>query len=141
MEGELAALASSEEVVGALKQHVSTLVGERKRFELTSAALEVSSTNVRAMLEEERKLNAGLTNVRAKLEALCRELQKQNKLIEGESDKRQLAEHQKRIDLQASFDVTIADVKRQIQGEEDSKSHMKAEYARIQGKLNDFLEM
>ena len=55
-------------------------------------------------LADERKANAAALVVRKKLEQLCRELQRQNKLVEETSCAREAAERGKRVAMQDQFE-------------------------------------
>eukprot|EP00039_Didymoeca_costata_P029245 m.23815 g.23815 ORF g.23815 m.23815 type:complete len:367 (+) comp7543_c0_seq1:135-1235(+) len=77
---------------------------------------------------------------RGKLEALCRELQKQNKLIEDVSSQRELQEREKRKELQTHFETSIGTIKSQLVEDEKSKSKMAEDHMKLRTQMQELLK-
>jgi len=107
-----------------------------KELAATKSKLEQCMKEKTLVVEEVTRVNA----VCGKLETLCRELQKQNKLIQEESRKTALDEQQKRQELSSRFQNTVAEINTRMeqQGEERVKSI--AENDQLRDRLISFAE-
>lgn len=75
--------------------------------DIVSAWLSLTSLRYASLAKAER---ARVETINAKLQALARELQKDNKLVHERSQAAFAAEEQKRNDLQDSFQKTAGDI-------------------------------
>ncbi|KAF4324539.1 hypothetical protein BBO99_00001735 [Phytophthora kernoviae] len=131
---ELTAEEKVEELVGSVDQ-----VSEQLRL----MQKKIGELNAKCILLKQRKMSTELMKTstsKAKLEQLCRELQKQNKLIVSESRRIADEEDQKRRELSAQFQKTIEEVSAKMdQQGKDYVASLK-ENENLQQKLKTFLE-
>eukprot|EP00741_Cyanophora_paradoxa_P017349 tig00020961_g16759.t1 len=124
----------------AYKQKYLAQVQETKKAQQESATLrkkiEQSAREKDTIYAELTKSNA----IKSKLETLCRELQKNNKIILEESKRVALDEATKRQELSKKFHDTIKDITQKLeeQGEERMKQFRENELLR--DKLKNFAE-
>ncbi|OWZ09255.1 hypothetical protein PHMEG_00018071 [Phytophthora megakarya] len=105
----------------------------------------IGELNAKCVLLKQRKSAVSTELVKtntskAKLEQLCRELQKQNKLIVTESRRIADEEDQKRRDLSAQFQKTIEDVSVKMDKQGQDYVESLKENENLQQKLKTFLE-
>ncbi|KAJ0405975.1 hypothetical protein ATCC90586_000791 [Pythium insidiosum] len=143
---EMQGVTSNEEL--AADEKSSRLAAQLKKASENIALLQkkVSEINARCIVLKQSKqaVGAELTKVsasKAKLEQLCRELQKQNKLI-VQSESRRIADEEdaKRHELSAQFQKTIEEVSAKM--EQQAKDYVASlkENESLQQKLKTFLE-
>ncbi|ETN24342.1 hypothetical protein F442_00794 [Phytophthora nicotianae P10297] len=105
----------------------------------------ISELNAKCILLKQRKSAVSTELVKTntskvKLEQLCRELQKQNKLIVSESRRIADEEDQKRRELSAQFQKTIEDVSAKMDKQGQDYVASLKENENLQQKLKTFLE-
>ncbi|KAE9046946.1 hypothetical protein PR003_g1309 [Phytophthora rubi] len=105
----------------------------------------IGELNAKCILLKQRKSAVSTELVKtntskAKLEQLCRELQKQNKLIVSESRRIADEEDQKRRELSAQFQKTIEDVSAKMDKQGQDYVASLKENENLQQKLKGFLE-
>ncbi|KAG6598040.1 uncharacterized protein IUM83_09320 [Phytophthora cinnamomi] len=144
-----------KEKAEAVKENES-LPAEEKVAELVSSLSQASEQvalmqkkigelNAKCILLKQRKSAVSTELVKtntskAKLEQLCRELQKQNKLIVSESRRIADEEDQKRRELSAQFQKTIEDVSAKMDKQGQDYVASLKENESLQQKLKAFLE-
>ncbi|RMX66922.1 hypothetical protein DD238_000937 [Peronospora effusa] len=135
---------------------VSSLIHASQQLELMQK--KISELNAKCILLKQRKGTDGhvffaeklsvsvstelvkTTTSKTKLEQLCRELQKQNKLIVSESRRIADEEDQKRRDLSAQFQKTIEEVSAKMDKQGQDYVASLKENENLQQKLRKFLE-
>jgi hydroxymethylpyrimidine pyrophosphatase-like HAD family hydrolase len=75
-----------------------------------------------------------------KLESLCRELQKHNKLIKDENLLRIKEEEEKRKEISAKFQIAIDDINKQVSSNADKNNSIMQENANLTNKMKTLLE-
>uniref|UniRef100_A0A7S0N6Y8 Alpha-taxilin n=1 Tax=Pyramimonas obovata TaxID=1411642 RepID=A0A7S0N6Y8_9CHLO len=115
---------SNDEKAGA----IVTLMAEAKDSNSKALAKELQAVQRTGDLASEKRDKAlaelhRVNTVKEKLEALCRELQKQNKLIHEESKRAAQEDQEKRKELSARFQDTVTEINTRLtqQGEERTK--------------------
>ncbi|KAK3238986.1 hypothetical protein CYMTET_51055 [Cymbomonas tetramitiformis] len=78
--------------------------------------------------------------VRGKLETLCRELQKQNKLIQEESQKAAVEEQAKRQELSSRFQDTVTEINSRLEAQGEERAKHVQENDDLREKLLDFVQ-
>ncbi|KAG1706530.1 hypothetical protein DVH05_001679 [Phytophthora capsici] len=131
---------SNEEKVASL---VSIIVQASEQFELMQK--KIGELNAKCILLKQRKSAVSTELVKTntskgKLEQLCRELQKQNKLIVSESRRIADEEDQKRRDLSSQFQKTIEEVSAKMDKQGQDYVASLKENENLQQKLKSFLE-
>ncbi|CAI5700860.1 hypothetical protein KXD40_005778 [Peronospora effusa] len=122
---------------------VSSLIHASQQLELMQK--KISELNAKCILLKQRKGTVSTelvktTTSKTKLEQLCRELQKQNKLIVSESRRIADEEDQKRRDLSAQFQKTIEEVSAKMDKQGQDYVASLKENENLQQKLRKFLE-
>ncbi|KAG5463459.1 MAG: myosin-like coiled-coil protein-domain-containing protein, partial [Olpidium bornovanus] len=78
-------------------------------------------------------------SVKAKLESLCRQLQRENKRIKEESKQLASAELQKREELSNKFERTISDIKSKMEADTDERRRRLDDNENMREKFESFL--
>ncbi|KAI9139868.1 myosin-like coiled-coil protein-domain-containing protein [Paraphysoderma sedebokerense] len=81
-----------------------------------------------------------MTNLKTKLESLCRELTKDNKRLKEDAQKLATVEAQKREELSRKFESTIAEIKTKMDAEDADRRKRIEEGEILKSKLSSFLE-
>ncbi|XP_046847667.1 alpha-taxilin-like isoform X2 [Xenia sp. Carnegie-2017] len=76
----------------------------------------------------------------AKLESLCRELQKHNRLMKEECDHRTKVEEAKRQELSAKFQSSIGEITNQMQDNHSKNQQLKTDNAELASKLKGLVD-
>ena len=75
-----------------------------------------------------------------KMESLCRELQKHNKLIKDENLQRIKEEEDKRKDITSKFQLAIDDINQQVASNSEKNNLLMTENTQLTGKLKNLIE-
>eukprot|EP00242_Pyramimonas_sp_CCMP2087_P015161 CAMPEP_0198222026 /NCGR_PEP_ID=MMETSP1445-20131203/86294_1 /TAXON_ID=36898 /ORGANISM="Pyramimonas sp., Strain CCMP2087" /LENGTH=390 /DNA_ID=CAMNT_0043900377 /DNA_START=83 /DNA_END=1255 /DNA_ORIENTATION=- len=108
----------------------------------TKDALAMQRSAELATREKERAQSelARVNTVKEKLEALCRELQKQNKIIHEESKRAALDDAEKRKELSTRFQSTVTEINDRLQQQGDERAKQIQENDNLRDKLVEFGE-
>lgn len=129
----------ADEKVKALQEKLTDAITEGKKHErlqqLTQRKLDFAQSRVETTEAELTKTTA----VKSKLETLCKELQKQHKILAAENARIVAEEHEKRKSLSDHFQETIADVK--VKMEDQAKAHLEqtTENVELRAKLKEIV--
>ncbi|XP_076466429.1 uncharacterized protein LOC143297808 [Babylonia areolata] len=77
---------------------------------------------------------------KSKLESLCRELQKQNKVVKDESILRVKEEEDRRKQMSAKFQASIASIQAQVEENHLQNVELREENRKLSSRLRDFLD-
>lgn len=139
------ALMEDETIVAEAKvaEFVKCMTETSEQLELMQR--KISELNAKCILLKQRKSAVSTELVKTntskgKLEQLCRELQKQNKLIMSESRRIAEKEDQKRRELSAQFQTTIEEVSAKMDKQGQDYVASLKENETLQQKLKTFLE-
>ncbi|ESO88924.1 hypothetical protein LOTGIDRAFT_106798 [Lottia gigantea] len=136
----LSSLETTEEKLAALCKKYADLHEEHRvlqsSFKQAQRRMSVISREKDQIQSEHTKAVMG----KSKLESLCRELQKHNKLIKEESIQRSKEEDEKRKEISSKFQTTIGEIQQQMQENHDRHTKLREENADLAGKLKNFME-
>ncbi|KAK6170433.1 hypothetical protein SNE40_018831 [Patella caerulea] len=136
----LSSLDTTEEKLAALCKKYADIHEEHRvlqvSFKQAQRRMAVISREKDQIQSEHTKAVMG----KSKLESLCRELQKHNKIIKEESIQRAKEEDEKRKEISAKFQTTIGEIQQQMQDNHDRNSKLREENADLAGKLKGFIE-
>mmetsp|Transcript_32112 Transcript_32112/g.44518 ORF Transcript_32112/g.44518 Transcript_32112/m.44518 type:complete len:411 (+) Transcript_32112:80-1312(+) len=110
---------------------------------LAARELQAVQRSVEILSKEKEKILGELSRVNAlkgKLEALCRELQKQNKLIQDESKRASQDEQAKREELSTRFQETVTEINTRLESQGEDRSKQVDENEALRLKLVEFAE-
>ncbi|GAB1597583.1 girdin-like [Argonauta hians] len=129
-EGKLSVLSQK---YSALSDQNQTLITNHRVVE--RKLLVLSRQKDQLQLENNKSLMA-----KSRLESLCRELQKHNRIIKEESLARAKEEDEKRKEISTKFQTTINDIQAQMVDNHDRNMKLREENTELATKLKNFLE-
>ncbi|XP_064602144.1 alpha-taxilin-like isoform X2 [Liolophura sinensis] len=136
----LNSLDTTEEKLAALCKKYADLHEEHRlqqsTFKQTQKKLQVTTREKDQLQSEHNKA----VMAKGKLESLCRELQKHNKLIKEESLARAREEEERRKEVSAKFQSTIAEIQTQMQENHERNIKLKEENIELGHKLKSLVE-
>lgn len=133
-------LESPEKKMDALARKYVQLAAEQKS---TESKLEEIDNKHNKMKRERDHLQAEYNKLmiaKAKLESLCRELQKHNKQIKEETQRRAEEEDRKRKELSQKFQATISDITSQMADNHKRNQQLKQDNNDLAQKLKGLVE-
>jgi hypothetical protein len=133
-------LNSIEEKYYAIVQQYLDLQEQNKKLQLNTKETEKTVAN----LSKHRDLiqtdyNKALF-AKDKLESLCRELQKHNKLIKEENLQRIKEEEEKRKEITTKFQAAIDEINQQVGSNSEKNTQLLTENQQLTGKLKNLIE-
>ncbi|XP_064627866.1 alpha-taxilin-like isoform X2 [Lineus longissimus] len=135
----LSSLTSPEEKLAALCKKYTELLEEHKTVQ---AGHKQSQKQVTQMMREKEQLQFDHSKAllaKSKMENLCRELQKHNKLIKEESLARVKDEEEKRREVANRFQTTITDIQSQMQDNYSKNTKLREENIELATRLKDLV--
>eukprot|EP00794_Sanderia_malayensis_P000329 gene329-961_t len=133
-------LDSPEKKMEALAKKYIQLAADMKT---TENKLEDVESKHREVKKDKEQIYSDFTKVnmaKTKLESLCRELQKQNKIIKDEIQRRADEEDRKRRDLSQKFQTTINDITTQMGENHKRNQQLKQDNTDLAQKLKGLVE-
>ncbi|CAH1229323.1 TXLNA [Branchiostoma lanceolatum] len=129
-----------DEKLGAIVKRYAELLGDHRSLQREFKAGQRMQTQV---LREKEKLQAEHSKAllaRSKLESLCRELQRHNKAIKEESQRKMKEEEEKRREISSKFQTTLGEISTQMDDNRDRSLKMKEENMELCGKLKSLVD-
>eukprot|EP01137_Pigoraptor_chileana_P008596 Opistho-2@55660 len=140
LDQSLDACTSVESKFDTVYRQLVPLMAEHKRLErdlLQSKRQQEHVTKERdAAVADLARANAA----KAKLEQLCRELQKQSKSIKDETKRLTDAEQTKRDELSAKFQKTIGEITERMDKDTEARHQQAKEHEELRGKFQSYME-
>ncbi|XP_078697994.1 beta-taxilin-like isoform X13 [Branchiostoma floridae x Branchiostoma belcheri] len=136
----LNAMDNPDEKLAAIVKRYAELLGDHRSLQREFKASQRMQTQV---LREKEKLQAEHSKAllaRSKLESLCRELQRHNKAIKEESQRKMKEEEEKRREISSKFQTTLGEISTQMDDNRDRSLKMKEENMELCGKLKSLVE-
>ncbi|XP_074643809.1 beta-taxilin-like [Tubulanus polymorphus] len=136
----LSSLNTPEEKLAALCKKYTDLLEDHR---LNQASHKQGQRSLQVLMREKDQLQTEHTKAllaKSKMENLCRELQKHNKLIKEESVARAKIEEEKRKDVTNKFQSTINDIQSQMNDHYTNNSRLKEENVELAQKLKKLIE-
>jgi hypothetical protein len=128
---------TEQDRLAALQASYVQLLQTQKRLEAENGALKARhEASLRDLEARLAKATAG----KAKLEALCRELQRQSRAVEAESKRVAEEEGARRAQLSQSFHKTIGEVTAKLEEQAEERARQAKESEALRGKLDSFAE-
>lgn len=129
-----------EEQVSTLLAKYAEMAEENKRLQTNTKAVE---RQVQVLQRDKDQLESEHTKVilaKSKLESLCRELQKQNKLIKEENLARLREEEERRKEVSTKFNVTLSEISNLMKENSDKNSKLRDENQDMATRLQDLIK-
>ncbi|KAA0188395.1 hypothetical protein HAZT_HAZT008297 [Hyalella azteca] len=120
----------------------SKLVEIMSQHEQLKSSLSAAVSRYEAAEKSNSQLNADYTKAtlsKGQLESLCRELQKQNKLIKEENLARVREEEEKRRELSARLNTTLADITGLLEQNKEKNTELRQDNQNMAMRLNDLV--
>ncbi|XP_035664454.1 gamma-taxilin-like isoform X6 [Branchiostoma floridae] len=136
----LNAMDNPDEKLGAIVKRYAELLGDHRSLQREFKAGQRMQAQV---MREKEKLQAEHSKAllaRSKLESLCRELQRHNKAIKEESQRKMKEEEEKRREISSKFQTTLGEISTQMDDNRDRSLKMKEENMELCGKLKSLVE-
>ncbi|BFZ62752.1 hypothetical protein YB2330_003862 [Saitoella coloradoensis] len=129
------------EKINVIQRKYSSLLQDMHRLEREHVRAKAKSEQMQKEKDAAKgEMNKAL-GMKHKLEALCRELQKENKRIKDESKRLAQSEQEKREELSTKFESTIWEIKSKMEEDTDEKHKRRLEDNEfLKEKFKSFLE-
>jgi len=121
-------------------QSARALEKQLASFEHQCNQLAMKSEYLNTELSRVRTASAQESKAKQKIEALCRELQKQNKTLQEETTRVSQEEEAKRNELQTKFNATIKDITSKLEEQGQQRKQQGEENGELRKKLDQFVE-
>jgi DNA repair exonuclease SbcCD ATPase subunit len=136
----LQSLESTDEKLSVICKKYNELMDEHKstqaQFKQSQRALSVLSREKDQLQSEHSKA----VLAKSKLEGLCRELQRHNKLVKDESIARAKEDDEKRKEVTGKFQTTINDIQQQMNDHYQKNTSLREENMELANKLKGLIE-
>ncbi|GFO01666.1 alpha-taxilin-like, partial [Plakobranchus ocellatus] len=135
----LNSLQTPEEKLAALCKKYADLNEEHR---VLQTSFKTQQRTMTVVMREKDQLQADHTRAmmaKSKLESLCRELQKHNKIIKEESIKRAKEDDEKRKEISAQFNNTIGEIQTQMNENTERNSKLRQENENLAAQLKAFI--
>ncbi|XP_070189864.1 alpha-taxilin-like isoform X2 [Littorina saxatilis] len=136
----LSSLNSPEEKLAALCKKYADLHEEHRVLQSSFKQQQRKMTVVQREKDQMQAEHTKAVIAKSKLESLCRELQKQNKAVKEESLLRTREDEERRKEISAKFQTTIAEIQTQMTDNHEKNVKLREENQDLAGKLKKFLE-
>jgi len=136
----LQSLESTDEKLAVICKKYSELLEEHKQ---TQAQFKQSQRSLSVLSREKDQLQSEHSKAvlaKSKLEGLCRELQRHNKLVKDESIARAKEDDEKRKEVTTKFQVTINDIQQQMNDHYQKNTSLREENLELANKLKGLIE-
>lgn len=124
----------------ALAQKFMETQEQNKKLQLNSKEMEKSFSKVSNQRDYMQAEYSKALLVKEKLESLCRELQKQNKVVKDESIQRIEEEEKKRKEISTKFQGAIDEINSQVSQNSEKNNMLIQENVQLTTKLKDLIE-
>uniref|UniRef100_A0A0B7ANC6 Alpha-taxilin n=1 Tax=Arion vulgaris TaxID=1028688 RepID=A0A0B7ANC6_9EUPU len=135
----LNSLQSPEEKLAALCKKYADLHEEHRVLQTSSKTQQRTLTVVSREKDQLQSEHTKAMLTKGKLESLCRELQKHNKIIKDESIKRAKEDDEKRKEISAQFNVTIGEIQNQMSDNTEKNNRLRKENDNLAEQLRTFI--
>ncbi|KAK3735691.1 hypothetical protein RRG08_020395 [Elysia crispata] len=135
----LNSLQTPEEKLAALCKKYADLNEEHR---VLQTSFKTQQRTMTVVMREKDQLQADHTRAmmaKSKLESLCRELQKHNKIIKEESIKRAKEDDEKRKEISAQFNNTIGEIQTQMNENTERNTKLRLENENLAAQLKAFI--
>lgn len=135
----LNSLQTPEEKLAALCKKYADLNEEHR---VLQTSFKTQQRTMTVVMREKDQLQADHTRAmmaKSKLESLCRELQKHNKIIKEESIKRAKEDDEKRKEISAQFNNTIGEIQTQMNENTERNNKLRQENENLAAQLKAFI--
>ena len=136
----LNSLSTSEEKLAALCKKYSDLLEDHR---LQQTKLKQNQRKLGVIVREKEHLqneHGKAVLAKSKLENLCRELQRHNKLVKEESLARAREEEERRKEITSKFQTTINDIQQQMNDHYTKNTKLREENVELANKLKNLIE-
>ncbi|KAH9519459.1 hypothetical protein Btru_002720 [Bulinus truncatus] len=136
----LNSLHSPEEKLAALCKKYADLHEEHR---VLQTSFKTQQRTISVVMREKDQLQSEHTKAmmaKSKLESLCRELQKHNKIIKDESIKRAKEDDEKRKEISAQFNHTIGEIQTQMSDNSERNAKLRQENENLAAQLRSFIK-
>lgn len=136
----LNSLQTSEEKLAALCKKYTELLDEHRLLQNKTKKSERQLTMVMREKDQLQSEHSKAILAKSKLESLCRELQRHNKLVKEESLARAKEEDEKRKEVTARFQTTINEIQQQMNDHYTKNTKLREENLELANKLKNLIE-
>ncbi|XP_078697984.1 beta-taxilin-like isoform X4 [Branchiostoma floridae x Branchiostoma belcheri] len=135
----LNAMDNPDEKLAAIVKRYAELLGDHRSLQREFKASQRMQTQV---LREKEKLQAEHSKAllaRSKLESLCRELQRHNKAIKEESQRKMKEEEEKRREISSKFQVLLKDINEQMNISREKSCQLRKENVDLMKSMKELI--
>lgn len=130
----------ADQQVSTLLSKYAELADDNRRLQGSVKAVE---RQVQVLQKEKDQMESEHTKViltKSRLESLCRELQRQNKVIKDENLTRLREEEERRKEVSAKFNNTLSEISNLMKENADKNSQLRDENQDMAGRLQDLIK-
>ncbi|XP_069478590.1 alpha-taxilin [Ambystoma mexicanum] len=133
-------LSTSEEKLAALCKKYAELLEEHRTSQKQMKILQKKQSQLIQEKDNLRNEHSKAILARSKLESLCRELQRHNRMLKDEGVQRAREEEEKRKEVTSHFQVTLNDIQVQMEQHNERNSKLRQENVELAERLKKLIE-
>ncbi|KAK7065944.1 hypothetical protein SK128_003130, partial [Halocaridina rubra] len=129
-----------EEQVATVLSKYGELADSNKQLNVALKTIQKQVENIQKEKETMEAEHSKIILTKARLESLCRELQKQNKLIKDENVTRLKEEEERRKEVSAKFNTTLSEISNLMKENSEKNNKLRDENHDMAGRLQDLVK-
>ncbi|XP_069079435.1 alpha-taxilin [Pleurodeles waltl] len=133
-------LSTSEEKLAALCKKYAELLEEHRTSQKQMKIMQKKQSQLIQEKDHLRSEHSKAILARSKLESLCRELQRHNRMLKDEGVQRAREEEEKRKEVTSHFQVTLNDIQVQMEQHNERNSKLRQENVELAERLKKLIE-
>ncbi|XP_078536819.1 alpha-taxilin [Lissotriton helveticus] len=133
-------LSTSEEKLTALCKKYAELLEEHRTSQKQMKIMQKKQSQLIQEKDHLRSEHSKAILARSKLESLCRELQRHNRMLKDEGVQRAREEEEKRKEVTSHFQVTLNDIQVQMEQHNERNSKLRQENVELAERLKKLIE-
>merc|ERR1711915_48951 len=131
---------SPEEQIATVMSKYCELVENNRQLQSTVKQIQKQVENVQREKEYMEAEHSKVVLTKSRLESLCRELQKQNKLIKDENVSRLKEEEERRKEVALKFNTTLSEISNLMKENSEKNTKLRDENRDMAGRLQDLVK-
>ncbi|XP_064098453.1 gamma-taxilin-like isoform X1 [Macrobrachium nipponense] len=131
---------SPEEQIATVMSKYCELVENNRQLQSTVKQIQKQVENVQREKEYMETEHSKVVLTKSRLESLCRELQKQNKLIKDENVSRLKEEEERRKEVALKFNTTLSEISNLMKENSEKNTKLRDENQDMAGRLQDLVK-
>lgn len=139
LQAAMKALTPEEQIATVMSKYCE-LVENNRQLQSTVKQIQKQVENVQREKEYMEAEHSKVVLTKSRLESLCRELQKQNKLIKDENVSRLKEEEERRKEVALKFNTTLSEISNLMKENSEKNTKLRDENQDMAGRLQDLVK-